>query len=215
MRGCLRLYSKPIIRKRALSVDDLQTVYRALAPSQSHDDLLFLAQLLTGFRALLRLGELVWPDNPALQSYRSITLRHTTTINDAHYSFHLPSHKADPFAHGTNVVVMPPHHGPDPFPIFQRYLSSRDTHFPLKPELWLRANGNIPTRRWFIRRLRSFFANDISGHSMRAGGATYLAAAGMPPHLIQAAGRWSSGAWQAYVREHPFIMHALCFSATT
>ena len=62
LRGCLRLYSKPVACKHALSMDDLQTVYRSLAPSQSHDDLLFLAQLLTGFRALLQLGELVWPE---------------------------------------------------------------------------------------------------------------------------------------------------------
>lgn len=38
----------------------------------------------------VRLGELVWPDDPALQSYCSITLRHAATMNDAHYSFHLP-----------------------------------------------------------------------------------------------------------------------------
>jgi len=38
---------------------------------------------------------------------------------------------------------------------------------------------------------------------MRSGGATSLAAAGVPPAQIQAIGRWTSTAWQRYIRKHP------------
>lgn len=214
LRGCLRRYSKPVNRKRALSLDDLQRVFDALHLSSTHDDLLFLAQLFTGFRALLRLGELVWPDNIDLQSYRAVSLRYTVSLGPDRYTYTLPSHKADPFSHGSTVLVAPPHQGPDAYAVFSRYLASQDARFPLKPELWLRNNGTIPTRSWFIRRLRQFFSTDIAGHSMRSGGATFLAATGMAPHLIQAAGRWSSDAWQTYVRDHPSLMHALCFSTS-
>jgi hypothetical protein len=62
LAGCKRLYSRPSHRKRALMREDLLIVHNNLSGSQSHDDLLFLAQLLSGFNALLRLGELVWPD---------------------------------------------------------------------------------------------------------------------------------------------------------
>ncbi|KAF9042454.1 hypothetical protein BJ165DRAFT_1349733 [Panaeolus papilionaceus] len=32
---------------------------------------------------------------------------------------------------------------------------------------------------------------------------------GIPPHLIQAAGRWSSDAWKIYIRTHPLLLAAL------
>jgi hypothetical protein len=73
----------------------------------------------------------------------------------------------------------------------------------------LRSNGTIPTRSWFIHRLRQFFPNSIAGQSMRAGGATALAEAGTPPILIQAAGRWSSDTFNRYVRKSPFLFEAL------
>ncbi|KAF9232211.1 hypothetical protein BU15DRAFT_18047, partial [Melanogaster broomeanus] len=49
----------------------------------------------------------------------------------------------------------------------------------------------------------------ISGHSMRAGGATTLALRGVAPYLIQAAGRWSSDEWLKYIRRHPILQQAL------
>lgn len=42
----------------------------------------------------------------------------------------------------------------------------------------------------------------IHGHSFRIGGATLLAAAGVPEHVIKLAGRWQSNAFLVYVRQH-------------
>ena len=92
---------------------------------------------------------------------------------------------------------------------FTTYLKSRDSHFPLRPELWLRANGTIPMRSWFIARLRKFFSNCIAGQSMRAGGATALAEAGVAPNLIQTVGRWTSETFTCYVHKNPFLFEAL------
>ena len=44
--------------------------------SSLHDDLLFVAQLLTGFFALLRLGELTVPDDVYLRNPSKITNEH-------------------------------------------------------------------------------------------------------------------------------------------
>jgi hypothetical protein len=46
---------------------------------------------------------------------------------------------------------------------------------------------------------------------LRAGGATSLAEAGVPPATIQAMGRWSSHAFQIYIRKNPVVLHALLF----
>jgi hypothetical protein len=58
--------------------------------------------------------------------------------------------------------------------------------------LWLRSYGTVPTRSWFIGRLQNFFSDSIAGQSKRADGATRLAESGALPHVIQAAGRWTS-----------------------
>ena len=67
-------------------------------------------------------------------------------------------------------------------------------------------------RSWFIRCLASVFPNsNVSGHLMRAGGATSLAAAGVPPDRIRAIGCWRSSAWEHYIRKNPALLQALLF----
>lgn len=207
----MRLYSKPIKCKRALFKDDLVLVASCISPTSPHDDLLFAAMLFTGFHALLRLGEMAWPDRRDLRTYRKVTLRHTVETSPDTFAFFLPTHKADTTFEGSKILVQKTRTLPDPHSTFLTYLKSRDTLFPCNPALWLRADGSIPVRAWFMKRLRSFFPTDISGHSMHAGGATSLAAAGVPPAMIQAIGRWSSDAWLAYIRKHPVVLGAALF----
>ena len=59
----------------------------------------------------------------------------------------------------------------------------------------------------------SYFPKDIAGQSLCSGGATNLTISGVTPHLIQAAGRWTSEAFQAYISKNPFLLHALLFSS--
>ena len=89
------------------------------------------------------------------------------------------------------------------------YIRSRDRLFPLHPQLWLRVTGISPTRSWFLRRLKEFCPADIAGQSMRAGGTTALAQAGASAELIRGAGRWSSDAFERYIRKNVVVLHAL------
>src|SRR5262245_4473395 len=75
IQGCHRRFGVPVTRKLPLAHDDLVCVIDSF-PSPSHDDLLFISQLLTGFHALLRLGELVLPDKLDNHNYRKIPPRH-------------------------------------------------------------------------------------------------------------------------------------------
>jgi hypothetical protein len=211
LTGCKRLRGVPTIRKRALALMDLLIVIDYYANSSSHDDLLFVALLLTGFFALMRLGELTISDDKSLFDYRKVTLRTSVSLSDEDYRFFLPGHKADKFFEG-NIVIIQRHTGSiNPLSFFQKYLVSRDRLFPFSPDLWLRADGSRPSRSFFIRRMRLFFSNDVAGQSMRAGGATSLAENGVPPHLIQAIGRWASSAFQIYIRKNPVLLQALLF----
>jgi hypothetical protein len=166
---------------------------------------------VTGFHALMRLGELVFSDKKKLQNYRKISLRHSVSILPHHYSFFLPSHKPDRLFEGNIILVQQTNTPTDPFKPFLSYLASRDSLFPVHPELWLTARGCVPTRHWFLSRLHKFFPKDIAGQSLRSGGATSLAEAGADFNTIQAAGRWSSDAFRIYIRKNPVLIHAILF----
>jgi len=212
--GCLRMLSSPIQRKSPLSFTDLIRVVQHYidAPSPpSHDDLLFVSQITTGFNALLRLGELTVPDAVALRDDRKVTKIWTVVVSQDEYEYELPTHKADHYFEGNKVLCRRSHDIPDPVRHFHAYLQSCNTLFPLSRELWLTQRGVSPTRSFFMRRMRTFFDGDIAGQSIRAGGATFLAECGVPPHLIQARGRWKSETFQIYIRKSPVLLQALLF----
>ena len=211
MAGCMRRFGTPIDRKAPFSHANLLFVLDSLVSSPSHDELLFITLLLTGFHALLRLGEMVFSDKKKLRNYRKISLRHTVSILPTRYSFFLPSHKGDRFYEGNTILVQKLTTATDPYHHFVAYIASRDKLFPLHPELWLTSNGSVPTRHWFMSRLRVFFPENFAGQSLRSGGATSLAEAGADLTTIQAAGRWSSKAFRIYIRKNPFILHAIIF----
>ena len=133
----------------------------------------------------MRLGELTWPDNISLRDYRKVTMRPSVELLLDAISFWLPGHKADQFFEGNCLVIRKS--SANTYALFNSYLSSRDTLFRARPKLWLRANGTIPTRAWFMSHLRQSFPNSIARQSMRAGRATALAEAGAAPTLIQVA----------------------------
>jgi hypothetical protein len=209
LTGCKRLMGSPTTRKQPLTRAHLRTLHTHYSTSPTHDDCLFLAQIFTGFFALLRLGELTDPDNVSLRDPRKTSRRSTLILTAHDYRFLLPAHKADRFFEGNTILIQKLQSTADPHEIFSSYLTSRDNLFPYHPQLWLRANGSVPTRSWFIQRLRRHFPPSIAGQSMRAGGATSLAENGASPHIIQAAGRWASDAFLVYIRKNPFVLQGL------
>jgi hypothetical protein len=199
------------ICKRALTIDDLLLVINYYSGTLSHDDVLLVTQLLTGFKALMHLGELTIPDDKSLIDHCKITARTSVTLTSDEYRFLLLGHKGDKFFEGNTIIVRQHNIAIDPLPWFKKYLTSRDRLFPFYSDLWLRADGSRPSRSFFIRRMKLLFDNDVAGQSMRAGGATSLAENGVPPHLIQATGRWASSTFQIYIRKNPVLLQALLF----
>jgi hypothetical protein len=209
MKGCMKARGQAVRRKLPLSFDDLVFVNNKFISSKSHNDLLFAAILITGFHGLLRLGEMTFPDSSYLRDWRKVTKRSSVVIQQHQYEFFLPGHKADRFFEGNRVLISSFSSSFDPFQIFYRYLFSRDRLFPAASPLWLTATGRVPTRSFFMSRFRKIFPTSFAGASMRAGGATHLALLRTPPELIRAVGRWTSEAWEVYIRVHPTLLHAL------
>jgi hypothetical protein len=211
LTGCKRIHGSATKRKSPVTRADIARVVSIYTTRTSHDDALFVAQLLIGFAALLRLGELTIPDNASLRNSRKQSPRHMATVSPDVVSFLLPAHKADRFFEGNKIIVCRRHDTTDPHRTFVTYLRSRDRLHPYHPQLWLLNDGTAPTPSWFLKRLHEHFPKDFAGQSLRAGGATDLAERGAMPHIIQAAGRWASNAFQVYIRKNPFLLQAMLY----
>lgn len=97
-----------------LARTDLGRVYDQLSPNASHDDKVFLAQLLNAFHGLFRLGELVWPDSTCPRVRNKLLLRTSVRSDKDGHSFVLPTHKVDPQFEGSTIVIHQSQIHPDP-----------------------------------------------------------------------------------------------------
>ena len=215
LTGCRKMLPSSTSRKRPISRHELASVAQQYSTSSSYDDILFLAILLTGFHGLLRLGELTWPDNSNLRDYRKVIMRSSVQINPKSFQFTLPGHKADRLFEGSRILIQSTELPDDAWRAFTKFITMRDRRFALRPELWLTECGSIPTRSWFLTRFHRHFSGNVGGHSLRAGGTTALAEASIPPHMIQAIGRWSSEAFQIYIRQHPVVLASHLYGSSS
>lgn len=216
LQGALRIANTPVQRKRPLTTHDLATIINSLPTQPSHDDLLFCALTFTGFFGLLRPSEFCLSDSASKHDSRKIMLRHEVSFTNGLLRFPLHAHKADQQLAGSDVLLLQRTDHLDPVTRICQYLASRDSLYPLNPELWTKQDGTIPRYKWFVTRLKSLLPPGIGGASPRSGGADYLASMGADPSLIQAAGRWASEAYKVYLRTHPvLVQHLLLHGAVS
>ncbi|KAF8547061.1 hypothetical protein OG21DRAFT_1450626 [Imleria badia] len=116
LASCLRRGHQQPSRKPPLTLTILHDVLSSSAQTALHDDLLFSTLVATDFYALMRLGELVWPDTIALQSFCKVILQFSLRIDHNSYSFTLPTHKSLKVGHGSNVLIRSFAVGADPCP---------------------------------------------------------------------------------------------------
>ncbi|ORY58367.1 hypothetical protein BCR35DRAFT_259258, partial [Leucosporidium creatinivorum] len=188
--GGARLNAQPIKRSPPLLPDELTAFLTAtLSSSPSHDDLLALTIAVVGFGALMRLGKLVEPVNEEDRDPRKYIKRSSVRlVGNVEFHFHLPYHKADKSWRGSEVVVVVVANNSIPsfnfVKLIRLFILSRDRVQPRNPYLFVRSDGTLPRRDWFLTRLR-LFAPTVLGHGLRAGGATYLASIGTAPDFIK------------------------------
>jgi hypothetical protein len=109
--------------------------------------------------------------------------------------YRLPYHKTDRFYRGTDIFFISQQVA-DPVDL-RTYTPWRDSLHGSRGFLFLRHNGQPPTRRWFDTCLFSLLDRSYGGHSARAGGATFYASLGHHPSpwpVVQ----WSSSTWTSY-----------------
>src|SRR5882762_5430487 len=123
LTGAKCYHGVPTNRKAPLSVANLTQVSNDLASSSTHDDLLFKAQLSTGFLGLLHLGEMTFPDKMGDHDYRKVTLHHSLQWLPHTFTFWLPSHKADTIFEGNHIIIKKIIDTPDPVPEMKKEMA--------------------------------------------------------------------------------------------
>ncbi|CAF3553702.1 unnamed protein product [Rotaria sp. Silwood1] len=203
LKGARRLDSLPIKQCKPITIDILNKLIGVLRCGifNPYLDTLMQAALTTAFWGFFRSGEL-FPDK--------FSPRLHVTKADVQYDInciiiHLKSSKTDIERRGANIRLFKNGsincavHALNCFTLL-RNSNNHDSPFFLLP------NGQAFTRRAFIFNLRhlllqlGYEASAYSGHSLRVGAATSAAAAGIPDHLIQTLGRWSSLSYLRYIR---------------
>ncbi|KAJ6504436.1 hypothetical protein DFH09DRAFT_1335320 [Mycena vulgaris] len=109
LAGCKCLRGTATRRKQPLTTRHLTTIVHWLQERiargvATHDDFLFTTQILTGFYALLRLGELTYPDKKEIWNPRKVSQRDSVSWRETGYGYFLPGHKADAFFEGNALM---------------------------------------------------------------------------------------------------------------
>ena len=212
--GCLRLQRvvKGIKRCKGgsqdkrlpITPDILNAIYRCL-DFAVYDDVLFWASCCLAYFGFLRSSEFTVPHGTSYSP--SLHLSHHDVAFDRRVD---PSclqvlikvSKTDPFRQGCTLTL-----GQGRFPLcpVESLLSYLEIRGGSDGPLFVRSNGAPLTRTVFTERLRRLLSQaGITGHfgshSFRIGAATTAGLAGVPEHMIQTLGRWSSSAYLAYIR---------------
>ena len=164
-----------------------------------HNKYMMSAAVLTAFFGLLRVSEYT-TDSPHIYD----PLVHLC-LNDVSINFHrqlllvtIKASKTDPFREGLQIRLTATNHHLCPVTAMVRFLAVRGQQ---QGPLFRFENGRFLTRSHVTAILKVCFPGvvTISTHSFRRGGASALAASGVPQYVIQIMGRWRSDAFLRYV----------------
>ncbi|GAA5945714.1 hypothetical protein JCM1841_002701, partial [Sporobolomyces salmonicolor] len=189
----------------------LAAARHALRPGAVYDDFLFAFMVVVGFGALLRLAEMTRQTKADYRDPRKYIRRDSVAVVPGEvFSFHLPYHKADRLYAGSGVTIVAANSTMDFnfVTLCQAFLRRRDAVATGSPYLFVHADGSLPSRSFFQRRL-ALIDPSLRPHGMRAGGATFLASRGARPDVIKRLGRWSGDGWTIYLRDNPAVAAAV------
>lgn len=165
--------------------------------SNRKESLMLAAACSLAFFGFLRCGEL-------------LALKRADVKVEAHrLTIHIRASKTDPFRQGCTVYVgQATDPGICPVGLIRLHLQS--AAFKDDQPLFQASPGRALSRERFVELLQTALsacgvrnAKAYKGHSFRIGAATAAGKAGIPDWLIKTMGRWSSNAYQTYIRTNP------------
>ena len=194
-------------RRRPITQETLLAILSSLHSSgSSYDALMFWSACCLAFYGFLRVSEFTSsvPFNPS----RDLTLadiQFLLSSSVAQLRIQIKRSKIDPVGQGCYIYLARTSRAACPVAALSTYLSVRGSS---TGPLFIWSDGSpltAPQVNFYLRDLlsRAGVPGYFSAHSFRIGAATAAAAAGVPDHLIQALGRWSSATYLQYIRTSP------------
>ena len=171
----------------------------------SYDDVMFWAACTLAYFGFLRSAEFTVPSLEAFSAEVHLGVGDVavdSTLAPSCMRVHIKASKTDPFRKGCYIHIGAGNHPLCALQAMMAYLLLRgDRAGPL----FIREDGCPLSRSTLTVWLRESLARNrvpgnFSSHSFRIGAATVAARNGIPDHLIQALGHWSSNAYQLYIR---------------
>ncbi|KAK4704172.1 hypothetical protein P7C70_g2031, partial [Phenoliferia sp. Uapishka_3] len=179
-----------------------------LDPKATYDTVMWAANVATLFLCCGRAGETTDADSPEFRNDKQRMRRETTFVTMKGFRSYLPYQKASPLYAGSHYYWVTADAGLDAVRLISRYMRARDALFGPTGPLWMRRNGTVPVRRWLVEKLKQRWGRQFTGHSMRPGGASWYVLKGANDRTVQRQGRWSSKAWEDYIRIEPEVAMA-------
>ena len=200
LEGLKRTLARPKVRKEPIMADMLKAMVEVAGPDPSLTEIRLLAVCLLAFAGFMRCDELVKLKCDDI------------TFNSESMVVRVQSSKTDQYRDGASLVIARTGLPTCPVAMMERYFHRRELESTHKGFVF---RGVTPTKageRLRKTRLRELLLSKISQlgydptlfsmHSLRAGGATAAANAGVEDRLFKRHGRWKSEtAKDGYVKD--------------
>lgn len=211
VRGISRTTTKARRTRKPLTVDKLKATlkYAEKVTGSVYDGACMKAALAMGVYLLLRVGELVSPRTTGHNKMKGLCVKDVEFLP----SFAKPNRmvvtiknsKNDPFRNGAKLTVWANGSKTCPVKLTKQWLRIRGRQDE-EGALFTLNSGKLLTRSTLQKWMRAaltlagYKGEEHSCHSLRAGGAESLAAAGFDGSVIQVLGRWASDAFLLYLK---------------
>jgi integrase len=198
---------------------DLLSRMRGALPI-GHDGIMQAAAMSLAFFGCLRAAELCVQDNAKFDPVVNLCIGDVsfhTTPDEVMVCVRIKKSKTDTTNAGFSVYIACIRTPVCAHCCLQLLVASRLTIGPTGPShpLFLHQNGRPLHKSEFVRVTKNALASvgvdpsGYSGHSYRAGAATSGAEAGLADYELQLLGRWTSDAYQRYIRAPPTLLSRL------
>jgi len=205
LEGLKRTLAKPVNKKSAFTVEMLKAIVQDAKKSDTLASIRLAAACLLSFAGFLRFDELA--------NVRPCDL----TIGQSHITIQIPRSKTDQLRQGRELAIARTFSDTCPVAMLECYIQRGNIQMDSDKKLFrpivngkvqkLREDGGLTysrMRELLKEKLQQlgFPPTDFSLHSLRAGGATAAAAAGVPDRMFKRHGRWKSeGAKDGYIED--------------
>ena len=204
LRGVRRIQGNTLVRpsRNPITIPNLWSMLAFLSCSKFsiHDKAMWHCLVVTAFFGLLRVSEFTCDSNNFDSAFHLSP--EDVTFNSEHTIMYIKikESKTDPFRSGCTIrLAAIKKHMLCPVTAMRKYLEVRSQQ---PGPLYVLDNGQFVSRKFVVAFLGISLpgVTNINTHSFRIGGASAALSAGASDALIRIMGRWSSDAYNRYIR---------------